>query len=355
LGHAWSVPSSGIYYFNISGTAFSTYVEAGNGWILIASGSASTNEGSYGRTHNLTLQSDKILPASVYASNDITKVRINATSGPSTPFDVETSDAQTLNNLRSDITLSLNSDGSAWTGTGTSHMLKLYGCTSTDSLSRRIYHGCNNGNGLHWLMPDNIEKVNYSSGENNLNLWVRANAAALLPVELVDFTAKKEINQVNLSWQTASESHNGGFQIQRSTDGRNWETLSFAPGNGTTQEVQSYDYTDRLPLPGMNYYRLMQIDFDGQSAYSKVVSVDMANAGNGIRISPNPASGDALTVFMTENLDVKTQAQLFDTAGRLICTVRLGKGANLIDVSGLKTGIYILKAGQLFEKIAIRH
>jgi hypothetical protein len=341
------VPSSGIYYFNIGGTAFSTYVEAGNGWVLIASGSASTTEGAYTRTTSLTLQSDKILPASVYASSDIKKVRINATAGPNIPFDVETGDAQTLANLMSDATLSLNSDGSAWTGTGTSHMNKLYGCTSLDSLSIRIYHGCNNGNGLHWLMPGDIEKVSYSSGtENDLNLWVRANAAAFLPVELIDFKAERADKQVRLRWQTASEHNNEGFYLQRSSNSRHWETLAFLAGNGSSQAEHSYAFTDQLPLPGMNYYRLLQKDFDGQSAYSKVIGIELENSGGQVRLFPNPSEGG---LHLSLDLDFIGNAifTLYDCTGRPVKTLMLpvdgGTPTQEIDLGGLPAGIYLAK------------
>ena len=69
LGQAWNVPASGIYYFSIGATTFSTYVENGNGWILVASGSLATDESIYPVTTNLTLQSDKILPVAVEPSS----------------------------------------------------------------------------------------------------------------------------------------------------------------------------------------------------------------------------------------------------------------------------------------------
>ena len=63
LGQAWNVPASGTYYVSIGATTFSTDVESGNGWILVASGSGATDESAYPVTTTLSLQSDRILPA----------------------------------------------------------------------------------------------------------------------------------------------------------------------------------------------------------------------------------------------------------------------------------------------------
>ena len=100
LGQAWNVPASGTYYFNIGATTFSTYVESGNGWVLVASGSLATDEATYPVTTNLTLQSDKILPAAVYTSALVTAVRINATAGPDLPLDVQSTNSGVLSNLK---------------------------------------------------------------------------------------------------------------------------------------------------------------------------------------------------------------------------------------------------------------
>ena len=148
LGQAWFVPSNGIYHFNIGGTTFSTYVESGNGWILVASGSSSTTESSYATSTSLTLQSDSILPSSIYTSTLITDVRMNATSGPSTPFDVQSSNSGVLGNLQNDRTLSAGTNSANWTGTGTARLAR--NCAGGNvSLSLRIYHACGMTGNLH--------------------------------------------------------------------------------------------------------------------------------------------------------------------------------------------------------------
>lgn len=195
------------------------------------------------------------------------------------------------------------------------------------------------------MMPDNIEKVSYSSGtENDLNLWVRADAAAFLPVEMIDFDARRTSKKVNLSWQTASEHNNDGFQIQRSSDSRNWEMLSFVPGKGTTQESQSYTYTDEHPLLGMNYYRLLQLDFDGRSEYSKVVGIELENSDGHVQLFPNPSDGDLSLALDLEYIGEATFT-LSDCTGRRLKTLMLsldgGISSHKIDLGGMPAGIYM--------------
>lgn len=197
------------------------------------------------------------------------------------------------------------------------------------------------------MMPDNIEKVSYSSGtENDLNLWVRADAAAFLPVELIDFDVRRVSKQANLSWQTASESNNDGFQIQRSSDSRKWEMLSFVPGKGTTQESQSYTYTDEHPLLGMNYYRLQQIDFDGQSAYSKVVGIELENSEGHVQLFPNPCDGD-LSLALDLEYTGEATFTLYDFTGRRLKTLTLsldgGISSHKIDLGGMPAGIFLVQ------------
>ncbi len=116
-----------------------------------------------------------------------------------------------------------------------------------------------------------------------------------LPVELTSFQATAESQQVALTWQTASEEINKGFDIERSANGETWETIGFVAGAGTTLETQDYTFTDEAPLSGKNYYRLKQLDFDGVFDYSEIVSVEMDIEQPDLRVFPNPV-GEVLNV-----------------------------------------------------------
>jgi len=106
-------------------------------------------------------------------------------------------------------------------------------------------------------------------------------ATDIIPVELVSFTAENVMNEVILKWQTATETNNMGFEIERSnvrieTLNENvWDNLGFVDGNGTATEITRYSFTDQIEKSGTYLYRLKQIDFDGTVNYSSEIEVDV--------------------------------------------------------------------------------
>lgn len=185
-------------------------------------------------------------------------------------------------------------------------------------------------------------------------------SCSVLPVELVQFTALSQEGQVELQWETATELNNAGFDIQNSADGRSWKTLAFVPGAGTAQEEQSYRYIDERPLPGLNYYRLKQIDYDGQFEYSKVVAVQTGGKKR-FRIYPNPAAHTATLSFETGQAG-EAVLRLYNAVGQAMRIKRLPlePGANraAIALDGLLRGAYLveLQAGaeQWRERLFLR-
>ena len=138
-----------------------------------------------------------------------------------------------------------------------------------------------------------------------------------LPVEFVSFNAFLNDEQVTLKWQTASEENNEGFEIQKSSNGRDWEILDWVKGNGTTSEINTYDYLDRAPFAGDNYYRLKQIDYDGQFEFSNIAIIRYEVSGIVVEISPNPSPGDVnITVLNPEK--ERMSIELYDSTGLLI-------------------------------------
>lgn len=171
-------------------------------------------------------------------------------------------------------------------------------------------------------------------------------AEFLLPVELTTFSAKKFNHSTHLTWQTASEINNEGFEIERSHDSKTWETIGFIAGHGNTNQATTYEYQDRQPLAGMNYYRLKQMDFDGAFEYSKVVSVRMENNAGAISVYPNPVSSD-FTLAVNMDKTTEGQIQIFDYSGKIIFqdVVNLTEGFNQLPVStdNLQSGIYFVQ------------
>ena len=108
---------------------------------------------------------------------------------------------------------------------------------------------------------------------NNLASWSSGGTGSSpLPVEFIDFDAERFDDYVLLTWSTASELNNNLFEIQKSTFGEKFVPIAVVSGNGTTNEIQHYSYTDYNSSLSA-FYRLKQIDYDGTYAYSKVVRI----------------------------------------------------------------------------------
>jgi hypothetical protein len=123
---------------------------------------------------------------------------------------------------------------------------------------------------VHTFTTDNNGYV-YVGTDNGV--WRRP-LSEILPVELISFTATSNGKEVILNWSTATELNNLGFEIQRSTEGKEFFTVGFVNGHGTTTEQRNYSYADKNLYNGKYYYRLKQVDYDGSFEYSEVVEVE---------------------------------------------------------------------------------
>ncbi len=113
-----------------------------------------------------------------------------------------------------------------------------------------------------------------------------------LPIKLLSFTVQKQDGKAVLTWCTATEQNNHGFEIQRSTDGKYWTPLTFIPSkahDGNSLSPLQYSYSDDTPAKAVNYYRLKQIDRNGSYEYSIIRSVSF-DGGRAINVYPNPAT-----------------------------------------------------------------
>ena len=118
------------------------------------------------------------------------------------------------------------------------------------------------------------------SGFTSFSKFGAGQGSEPLPIELLYFTADViSSDHVKLEWETVSEINNERFEIERSSDGTNWDIIGTVNGNGTTNESLKYSYSDRFPLQGLSYYRFRQIDYDGKWEYSDIVVVKVINRG----------------------------------------------------------------------------
>lgn len=132
-----------------------------------------------------------------------------------------------------------------------------------------------------------------------------------LPVALTDFNGKVTNNGVTLNWQTASEQNNSHFILKRSNNGSDFSVLARIDGNGTTNNITNYSYTDKTPSTGANYYLLEQIDLDGtKKVIDIIVSVNYTtsqdiftayrSASNTLKVKISSARREASEIIITD-------------------------------------------------------
>ncbi len=112
-----------------------------------------------------------------------------------------------------------------------------------------------------------------------------------LPVQLIHFSTSPNRDGVMLSWLTASEINNRHFVIEKGKDGILFEELGRVDGAGTTSTINSYQFTDKNPYEGLQYYRLVQHDYDGRKEVSRMVAVRW-NSMVDFHVYPNPTRGE---------------------------------------------------------------
>lgn len=167
--------------------------------------------------------------------------------------------------------------------------------------------------------------------------------ATALPVELVSFNAKVSAGAGYLDWTTATESNNSHFAIERGADARTFSEIGQVRGAGTTQEPQSYTFTDEKPLSGTNYYRLRQVDYDGTESFSQVVSVAFGKSDR-ITIAPSPAT-DRVRILLEEAPGRDAYWKVYDSMGREIRSGawEVESAEYELDVNELPEGMYTFR------------
>jgi hypothetical protein len=169
-----------------------------------------------------------------------------------------------------------------------------------------------------------------------------APGCAPLPVELISFNAVlNHKNEVDLSWTTVSEINNNYFSVQRSVDLVEFEEVARISGAGNSSTLRTYTAKDPAPLRGTSYYRLEQVDFDGNFSNTtyRVIHLDAENSQN-ITIIPNPAT-DFISLRFPDNSyhDIK----VFDASGKLVLTDNIQVG-DLLNIQSLNNGLYFIQA-----------
>ncbi|MEP4095805.1 T9SS type A sorting domain-containing protein [Reichenbachiella sp.] len=177
----------------------------------------------------------------------------------------------------------------------------------------------------------------------NFGLFEFVEGGAMLPIELIHFSAIREIDHVSLIWETAVEINNSHFNIERSHDSKSWQTIAYLPGAGNSNALRSYEYLDHRPFPGVSYYRLKQTDFDGQYEYFEVISV--SSDRNEISIFPNPvAEGNLKISGLIGTIDPNSSLIIYNSQGRYFLPKYFeANGIVKMDIDFLNNGVYWIR------------
>ena len=178
--------------------------------------------------------------------------------------------------------------------------------------------------------------------------YVRVYQTSPLPVKLTSFTGEINGTANVLDWQTASEQKNSHFEIERSTDGIDFEIIGKINGTGTTTNTSNYQFVDETPN-NLNYYRLRQVDTDETFEYSNTIFIKNEHiqkwSDENLTLFPNPIN-DQLTIKFYTLKSLNMDINIYNVLGQLVMkkTVLATEGNNQYDFDSsiLPTGYYFL-------------
>lgn len=200
------------------------------------------------------------------------------------------------------------------------------------------------GNGHNHTFMDNltIENFYYTS----------------LPIELTSFEASATpSNYVQLDWVTASEVNNDYFVIERSKEGDDFEIIDTISGAGNSSESISYTYIDKSPYNGTSYYRLKQVDFDGESEIFDPISIKMSTIEEDYQLTlyPNPSIGNKVTLSTSNSnfTSVVVYNQYSQDVSSRLIIIQSDSKTLIINISELDKGIYFIKTNLGISRLMV--
>jgi hypothetical protein len=179
-----------------------------------------------------------------------------------------------------------------------------------------------------------------------------------LPIELVDFKGKYINNQSVLSWVTASEKNNDYFILERSEDAHEFIQIGKIDGAGNSNTFLNYQFVDVKPINQVAYYRLKQVDFDGQFSYSQVIALRNNQKLNAeIKAYPNPSNGNFLITNIPFDNNEDFVCQVYNLQGELMrkdLHISDASGNLLLQLNELNSGVYWVRLTNGYTTVSTR-
>jgi len=200
-------------------------------------------------------------------------------------------------------------------------------------------------NGVLYAQFDGITSFSGGAGAAGVG-----EADSPLPVELTYFRAEAKGEQVELTWETASEENNDFFTLEHSTDGLNFEYLGEIDGKGNSNITNDYRFVHPDPTVGVNYYRLSQTDFDGTNKEADVIAVDYKSDKIIATILPNPIRQHEINLNYISPQNSEVEIEVIDMTGKVLIqtTISVSEGENNIQLPAQNwaSGVYYLRTIQ---------
>jgi hypothetical protein len=174
-----------------------------------------------------------------------------------------------------------------------------------------------------------------------------------LPISLSAFEVKTNSQHINLTWATLSEQDNAVFEIMRSGDGKNFTKIGEVKGGGTSKTTLNYTFTDKNALPGVNYYQLKQVDFNGNFSTSKTIAIKSNVAANHFQVMANKQDGAIKLTIFAANAS-KAAFKIYDLNGKKLTDqeLKLDKGYNSYSIAlGSAAGLHVASLTTATEKL----
>jgi hypothetical protein len=193
--------------------------------------------------------------------------------------------------------------------------------------------------------PFDINDSSHAYSSGRFRFFIVPNKG--LPVSLVSFQGKKVGDKNILTWTTASETNNASFIIEREgEDNSKPDEIGRVKGNGTINTPSTYTFTDKKPLNGLNYYRLTQVDNNGDKhSYNSILIHNETPKDNRVKIYPIPAQVD-LYVEFNKYSDSESNIEIRNIDGKIVYNQTVNTTENnlqRIDISRFPFGIYTIK------------